>query len=228
MIHKPIKLVLATSVVIFGLLGLLFYADTQMRETPYIMDAGSQESINVTWADNLANIDLTPKRIKFVEITFAKKKPKTPTTINGTEIPTAEMLAELPSAKGGTEWQCLTEALYFEARGEDLVGQVAVAEVILNRKAHKRFPKSVCGVINQGAKRKTGCQFSYKCDGRKEIFYEREAYETVGKLAQMMLEGTPSNLTKGATFYHTKAVSPSWSRKLKNTAVIGAHLFFSY
>jgi spore germination cell wall hydrolase CwlJ-like protein len=208
--------------ILLGAVGFIF--STSFLETTkyYTMNAKTENALNTEWATILAQVDLTPKRVKLVEVTFNRK------AVQKVKIPTKEALQLLPSANGGSEWQCLTEALYFEARGESLVGQVAVAEVILNRKANKRFPKSVCGVINQGAKRKNACQFSYKCDGRKEIFSERTAYESAGKLAQLMLEGATHDVTKGATFYHTKAVNPSWSRKLKKTAVIGEHIFFSY
>lgn len=212
-----------------GILGLFFYSGFFENTKPHSINPKVERAMNAEWAEILAQIDLTPKRTKFVEVTFARKSEKAAKALQETGVPTKEALEALPKAKGGSEWQCLTEALYFEARGESLIGQVAVAEVILNRKAHTRFPKSVCGVINQGAKRKTGCQFSYKCDGHKEVFSERGAYESVGKLAQLMLDGGASrDLTKGATFYHTKAVSPSWSRKLKKTAIIGEHMFFSY
>ena len=62
-------------------------------------------------------------------------------------------LASLPKGSGGEAWQCLTEALYFEARGETVEGLVGVAEVILNRVDHVRYPDSVCGVVNQGTGR---------------------------------------------------------------------------
>ena len=73
-----------------------------------------------------------------------------------------------PFRKGGAEWACLTEALYFEARGETLKGQLAVAEVILNRVDNRKYPDSICGVITQGASKRHKCQFSFKCDGRPE------------------------------------------------------------
>lgn len=211
-----------------GIMGLFFYSGLFESTKPYTIKPKTELAKNAEWAEILANVDLTPKRIKFIEVTFASKSERSLGTLQKAGVPTKEVLEALPNGKGGSEWQCLTEALYFEARGESLIGQVAVAEVILNRKAHTRFPKTVCGVINQGAKRKTGCQFSYKCDGHKEVFAERRAYESVGKLAQLMLDGTFRDLTKGATFYHTKSVNPSWSRKLKKTAIIGEHLFFSY
>lgn len=138
----------------------------------------------------------------------------------------ARELAARPRASGGPQWQCLTEALYFEARGETLKGQIAVAEVILNRVSSSRFPSTVCGVINQGTGKKYQCQFTYTCDGRPETIREFAAYERVGKIARMMLDGAPRNLAGGATYYHTTAVNPRWARKFRRTARYGVHLFY--
>ena len=135
-------------------------------------------------------------------------------------------LRSLPVAKGGKEWACLTEALYFEARGETVKGQFAVAEVILNRVSSPSFPDTICGVINQGTGRKFACQFTYTCDGRAEVIREPKAYQMVGKVAKMMIDGLPRTLTGGATFYHTKAVRPRWSRAFERTATIGFHHFY--
>ena len=134
----------------------------------------------------------------------------------------------MPKAKGGEEWACMTEALYFEARGESLKGQLAVAEVILNRVDSRKYPDSICGVINQGASRKHRCQFSFKCDGVPETFAEKRAYERVGKIARLMLDGRERALTDGATHYHTRHVSPGWARRLTKTAAIGVHVFYRY
>nr|WP_171325292.1 cell wall hydrolase [Halovulum dunhuangense] len=135
-------------------------------------------------------------------------------------------LAGMSPASGGEEWACLTEALYFEARGEDLQGQIAVAEVILNRVDNRRYPDTVCGVIAQGEQRRHACQFSFRCDGHPETVHEQGAYETVGKVARLMLDGRDRVLTDGATHYHTTAVRPSWSRRLTRTAQIGSHVFY--
>ncbi|MEZ5674575.1 Cell Wall Hydrolase [Thalassovita litoralis] len=137
-----------------------------------------------------------------------------------------EWLAGLPKAKGGEEWRCLAEALYFEARGESVKGQFAVAEVIMNRVESPRFPDTVCGVINQGTGRKYQCQFTYTCDGHAEVIGEPRAFERVAKVAKLILSGAPRNLTDGATYYHTKAVRPKWSRKFSRTATIGVHHFY--
>ncbi len=133
-----------------------------------------------------------------------------------------------PAAKGGDEWECLTEALYFEARGETVKGQFAVAEVILNRVKSERFPGSTCGVINQGTGKKYQCQFTYTCDGHKEVIREPRAYERVSKVARIALDGVAPKITKGATHYHTKAVSPRWSRVYTKTASIGTHVFYRH
>lgn len=131
-----------------------------------------------------------------------------------------------PVAAGGKDWQCLSEALYFEARGESVKGQFAVAEVIMNRVDSKRFPNSVCGVINQGTGRKFACQFTYTCDGKPENIGDPSAWQNVGKVARAMLDGAPRSLTKGATYYHATWVRPKWSRKFTRTARIGVHLFY--
>lgn len=137
-----------------------------------------------------------------------------------------DRLASLPKADGGKEWTCLTEALYFEARGETLKGIFGVAEVILNRVDDPRYPSSVCGVVNQGTGERYRCQFSYTCDGRPEVMNERQARDLVGKVARMMLDGAPRVLTGGATHYHTKSVKPRWSRVFPRTTTIGFHHFY--
>ncbi|MAC76830.1 MAG: hypothetical protein CML66_02035 [Rhodobacteraceae bacterium] len=132
----------------------------------------------------------------------------------------------LPKANGGKDWACLSEALYFEARGETIKGQFAVAEVILNRVHSQRFPNSVCGVIHQGTGKLHQCQFTYTCDGRAENIHEPAAYDRVAKVARLILDGKAKPLTDGATFYHTNAVRPRWSRVYKQTAQIGVHKFY--
>ena len=134
----------------------------------------------------------------------------------------------LPKADGGDQFRCLSEALYFEARGESVKGQFAVAEVILNRVDSARFPDTLCGVIKQGTGRKYQCQFTYTCDGNKEIISEPKAFERVRKVARVVMDGKERDLTGGATHYHTTAVRPRWSRVYKKTARIGTHIFYRH
>ena len=122
--------------------------------------------------------------------------------------------------------KCLAEAMYFEARGEDVLGQYAVAEVILNRVDSKEFPNSVCKVISEGATKLHACQFSYNCDGKPEYVNDLKSYKRILKLSNMLYGGSARILTDGATFYHSTAVSPSWMTKMKKTSEIGQHIFY--
>lgn len=133
---------------------------------------------------------------------------------------------KLPAPKGGREWSCLSQALYFEARGETVKGIFAVAEVILNRVDDPRYPTSVCEVINQGTGERFRCQFTYTCDGRPETIVDTRAYKRLGKIAQVMINDEARPLTKGATHYHTKAVNPKWARVFPRTTTIGYHHFY--
>ncbi|SPH18513.1 Spore cortex-lytic enzyme [Defluviimonas aquaemixtae] len=133
-------------------------------------------------------------------------------------------LANQSAPTGGPEFECLAKALYFEARGEGIKGQAAVAEVILNRVDSPRFPASVCGVVNQSNSR--GCQFSFMCDGAAERIGDKSAWTVAGKIARAMIEGAPRRLTDGATYFHTPAVRPAWSRRFDRTAEIGQHIFY--
>jgi len=141
---------------------------------------------------------------------------------------TLAWLDSQPKASGDAQWKCLTEALYFEARGETVKGQFAVAEVIMNRVKSTRFPSTLCAVINQGTGQLYQCQFTYTCDGRKEVIAEPRAYERVAKVARATLDGIGGDLTKGATHYHTKFVRPSWSRVYTKTTAIGVHIFYRH
>ncbi len=129
-----------------------------------------------------------------------------------------------PHATGDAEWECLAQAIYFEARGESIKGQFAVAEVILNRVSSPLYPRTVCRVVHQGGS--GGCQFSFTCDGRKDRIRDQDAYAVAGKIARVMLDGAPRALTDGATHFHTRNVRPKWSHRMPRTASIGQHMFY--
>ena len=128
--------------------------------------------------------------------------------------------------KRSEEWRCLAEALYFEARGESLAGQVAVAEVILNRVDDRAYPGSVCGVVRQGHDSEGPCQFSFYCDGKPEHVNNRPLFERIGKIAWVMLGGKPRILTGKATHFHAAWVQPGWASRMVRTAQIGEHIFY--
>lgn len=124
------------------------------------------------------------------------------------------------------ELACLTEAIYFEARGESINGQIAVAEVIINRANSPIFPNSICEVIKQGAQNLNRCQFSYKCDGEPEYMTERKAKKRAADVAILMMKGERRGLSGNATHYHADYVDPYWASKLKKTATVGTHIFY--
>ena len=137
----------------------------------------------------------------------------------------ADFLMSLPQSSD-RQVRCLQEAIYHEARGEEIYGQFAVAEVILNRVDLPNYPSDVCGVVYQNADRRNACQFSYACDGRADDMPERRAARLAGSIAQVMIEGAPRELTDGATHFHTTNVRPRWSRTFQRTAQFGSHLFY--
>jgi len=129
-----------------------------------------------------------------------------------------ERVIQAKAGASNASLQCLTEALYHEARGESVNGQRAVAEVILNRVDHPAFPNSVCGVVNQPS------QFSYK--GRAGKMRDRASLYRAQKIAAEALAGAPRSLTGGATYFHTTYVKPSWAKRFTRTTKIGAHVFY--
>lgn len=123
---------------------------------------------------------------------------------------------------------CLTQAVYYEARGERLEGQEAVAQVVLNRVRDRKFPKTVCGVVFQGAARGHGCQFSFACDGSMERDVAGDAWRRAEAVASRALGGFVFAPVASATHYHTRAVSPYWSAHMTRVGAIGAHVFYNH
>lgn len=123
--------------------------------------------------------------------------------------------------------RCLTEAIYYEARGEGPPGEEAVAEVVLNRTHSGRRKRSICAVVYQGVAR-AGCQFSFACDGSRMKQKCRQAWRQAADLAARILSGRqPLNgLTGGATYYHALSVRPYWADALIRTVRIGHHVFY--
>ena len=138
----------------------------------------------------------------------------------------ATLLNAMPAIDGGKQWECLAEAIYFEARGEPVPGQVAVAEVILNRVDSDRYPNSICAVVNQGTGRLHACQFSYTCDGLPETITEPRAWDRAGKIARLLMDGHDRVLTAEATHYHADYVDPYWAKVYPQTAQVGRHIFY--
>jgi spore germination cell wall hydrolase CwlJ-like protein len=118
---------------------------------------------------------------------------------------------------------CLTAAVYYEARSEPAAGQRAVAAVVLNRVA-RSFAPNICGVVHQ--RTRGTCQFSFVCNGATRARKDERAWEAATRVAHEALSGFFTSAVGSATFYHSVAVSPDWSGKVSRVATIGRHIFY--
>jgi spore germination cell wall hydrolase CwlJ-like protein len=130
--------------------------------------------------------------------------------------------------KGRTKAEkCLAEGIYFEARGEPVRGQIAVAQVILNRAFSGFYPNTVCGVVYQNAHRHLRCQFTFACDGIPDRVREPDAMERAKKIATLALDGRLWLPEVGkATHYHAYWVRPGWVREMTRMHKLGVHTFY--
>ena len=123
---------------------------------------------------------------------------------------------------------CLTAAVYHEARSEPVEGQRAVAQVVLNRVRDRAFPHSVCGVVYQGVGKGRGCQFSFACDGSTLRPRDPSAWERAERVAVAALNGGVMADVGNATFYHASYVLPWWARSLTRLGAVGSHIFYRW
>jgi hypothetical protein len=149
--------------------------------------------------------------------------------LRGPLAPTTEPTpARRENELNARELNCLSLAIYHEARGETQQGQQAVAEVIVNRTRSRAYPHSICGVVYQGSHLSTGCQFTFTCDGSINRRPRGRAWETAQHIAELVMKGYTRPLTQRATHYHTHAVNPVWSSGLVPTTSIGSHQFYRF
>ncbi len=127
-----------------------------------------------------------------------------------------------------SERNCLAQTIYYEARGETQRGQVAVAEVVMNRVRSPHYPNTVCNVVYQGSERSTGCQFTFTCDGSLGQRPRGRGWEQAQRVATAVMMGYTRPVTQWATHYHTEAVNPVWSAGLVETTTIGTHIFYRF
>jgi Cell Wall Hydrolase len=137
-------------------------------------------------------------------------------------------LAAAKNETYATALKCLTQAVYYEAAVEPMQGRRAVAQVVLNRMRHPAYPKSVCGVVYQGAQRRTGCQFSFTCDGALLRAPAASPWREADLIARAALAGYVEPSVGTATFYHADYVLPKWAYELGKITQIGRHLFYRF
>ncbi|MBO6755328.1 MAG: cell wall hydrolase [Roseibium sp.] len=131
------------------------------------------------------------------------------------------------SAGTAKEQRCLAEAIYFEARGESEEGQIAVAQVVLNRVKNPSYPNTICGVVYQNRHKRNRCQFSYACDGIKDRINSPSAWSLAQRLAREVSGGEQYlKMVDASTHYHATYVNPRWARSMSKLGQIGLHIFY--
>jgi spore germination cell wall hydrolase CwlJ-like protein len=190
---------------------------TLMGPHPRVDSDIKQAALNPTAADvdpqsETAGVTVAGKG----EVTGEGHRPKSP----------AERLGLDGKARAKAE-KCLANAVYFEARGEPVRGQIAVAQVVMNRVFSGYYPNTVCGVVYQNANRHLGCQFTFACDGIPDVIREPDAWTRAKQIATATLDGRLwlSEIGK-ATHYHAYWVHPAWVRTMHKLYRIGVHTFY--
>ena len=178
-----------------------------------------------------ANLDLkTPPDLGFNETT-AEAAQEINALLPFSRLPIRPMrpfVLQADTADQGRALTCLAQAVYYEAAREPKVGQEAVAQVVLNRLRHPAYPKSVCGVVYQGAARPTGCQFTFTCDGALAHPPAPSLWAEAQAVARQALRGFVLKEVGSATHYHADYVAPSWAPTLVKMKQIGAHIFYRW
>ena len=150
------------------------------------------------------------------EVTGSGNRPRTPAERLGLDVKTRAKAEK-----------CLAEVVYFESRGEPKRGQIAIAQVVMNRAFSGYYPTSVCGVVYQNAHRKLACQFSFACDGIPEAVTQPDMWEQAKQIAHDMLDGKLWLPEVGhSTHFHAYWVHPSWVNEMKRLHKIGVHSFY--
>src|SRR6266404_2657022 len=196
----------------------------QPGEEPLIVMPGTLPDPDMKVMASLPSTADEPKAVESGESIAAKgevnsdnQRMKTP----------AERLGLFDEKARAKSEKCLAEAVYFEARGEAVRGQIAVAQVVMNRAFSGFYPNTVCGVVYQNKHRHLACQFTFACDNVADVIREPDMWERARKIAKAMLDGQlwlPE--VDKSTHYHAYWVRPSWVNEMKKTYKFGVHTFY--
>jgi spore germination cell wall hydrolase CwlJ-like protein len=196
----------------------------QPGEEPMIVMPGATADPDMKVMASLPTAADEPKAVESGESVAAKgevnsdnQRAKTP----------AERLGLFDEKSRAKSEKCLAEAVYFEARGEAVRGQIAVAQVVMNRTFSGFYPNTVCGVVYQNKHRHLACQFTFACDNIADVVREPDMWDRARKIAKAMLDGQlwlPE--VDKSTHYHAYWVRPSWVSEMKRTYKFGVHTFY--
>jgi spore germination cell wall hydrolase CwlJ-like protein len=190
------------------------------EEPSIVIPSGSDPDMKVT-ASLPATVDDATKAGESIaskgEVNSGNQRVKTP----------AERLGLFDEKARSRHEKCLAEAVYFEARGEAVRGQIAVAQVVMNRAFSGFYPNTVCGVVYQNKHRHLACQFTFACDNVADVVREPDMWDRARKIAKAMLDGQLwlPEVAK-STHYHAYWVRPSWVHEMKKMYKFGVHTFY--
>lgn len=188
---------------------------------------------HMKWAVLALPLMVAPKLVVTEETVEAPVLPLEVVIEDSIDVPKFNRLEDLVFAsmpemdmKVAGDERCLAQAIYFEARSENLEGQLAVAQVVLNRVDDRRYPPSICGVVFQNDHLPFRCQFSFACDGRSDNPHNKQAWAIARTIANIALNGHWMDLSDASTHYHTVEVTPYWMSKLDRRVKVGRHIFY--
>lgn len=162
-----------------------------------------------------------------VQVALPMKLSVLPPPAPGVPPPSPAQRLKLEGKERAKAERCLANAIYFEARSEPVKGQIAVAQVVLNRVFSPFYPNDVCGVVYQNAHRHLSCQFTFACDGKSKAITDRGSWARATRIAKQALDGQLYETAVGtSTHYHAIYVSPVWAREMKKNVRFGIHNFY--
>ncbi|HEX7761113.1 MAG TPA: cell wall hydrolase, partial [Caulobacteraceae bacterium] len=168
----------------------------------------------------LQNLDVSPAQALAINASI----PFSP----GPVTPAPRLVLRDDAPERAKSLTCLTQAIYYEAGREPPAGARAVAQVVLNRLRHPAFPKTVCGVVFQGSGLRTGCQFTFTCDGSLARAPDAGLWARAQAVAATALAGEVEPLVGTSTHYHAVYVAPVWNRTMVKVVQIGGHIFYRW
>jgi len=195
------------------------------RHDPFTVSGGAQRDREA--ADFAARLDQAgPSPMSASAVSLMLRPQLGP---EGDNVTSRLRFAAIGALDGARDLDCLTQAVYYEARGESDRGQAAVAQVVLNRLRHPAFPKTICAVVFQGAgARKADCQFSFVCDGSMRQARDDEAWDKAQHIAARALSGVVMADIGAATHFHAVSLGPQWGDGLVRVATVGLHVFYKF
>jgi len=207
------------------------FSEAVLWRTAAAMDPGVVRLAKPFDTRNTTRISEQDRKMALLEASLLRHEPKggamdMPRVLKVSYAAPAAPFHLVGALESSRELDCLTQAVYYEARGESVSGQAAVAQVVLNRVRSPIFPKTVCSVVFQGAARSSGCQFSFACDGSLRRGREPMAWRRAQEIAANALSGVVMAAVGNATHYHNLTVSPNWGPNLLRVTQVGSHLFY--